>query len=290
MAPHDRDHIAFDSHDNAIRELRRAGINVILCMGYSPRWARPAGADEFFGPDDDQRIADYAAFCAAVAQRYTDVPGMDVGAYEIWNEPNNPNFFKPKPDLDHYARMLKAAYAAIKHVAPKATVISGGLAPEPDNGVAISPSQFVFGIYERGCGPSLDGVGAHPYVSAATDVDGHEFWNAWWQMIGTTGTHPGMRDTMTKHGDGAKLIWATEYGAPSTGKGASEAEQAAVVTACYDRWCTYPWAGPLCWYNLRDRVAADVETSQKSLHRGLLYVDWSEKPAFGAYQRAVAAH
>jgi hypothetical protein len=238
----------------------------------------------------DQRYADYATFCAQVAARYTGAPGMDVDVYEIWNEPNNPNYWKPKPDMDHFARMLKAAYAAIKHVAPSATVITGGTAPEPDNGTAISPSIFIAGIYDRGCGPSLDGIGHHPYIDHAANLDGHELWNPWWQMIGTTGPHVAIRETMITHGDGAKLIWATESGAASGGPGASEAEQAAVVTACYDRWCTYPWAGPLCFYNLRDQVAASAEPSQHSPHRGLLYLDWSEKPAFGAYQRAVAAH
>ena len=83
--------------------------------------------------------------------------------YEIWNEPNNGQFFwKPKPDAARYADMYLRARAAIRRVDPRATVLVGGLVAHP---------SFVRAMYAArpGLHGNLDALGWHAY---APRVDG----------------------------------------------------------------------------------------------------------------------
>ena len=56
-----------------------------------------------------------------------------VGAWEIWNEPNNPSFYFGYMDgtPQHYFDLLKVACTTIKATS-NATVVSAGLAPNDD--------------------------------------------------------------------------------------------------------------------------------------------------------------
>ena len=59
--------------------------------------------------------------------------GKGAKYFEIWNEPNNPAFWSPTPNPAAYTADLKAAYTAIKAVAPSAMVITASLAPAADS-------------------------------------------------------------------------------------------------------------------------------------------------------------
>src|SRR5690606_22282511 len=65
----------------------------------------------------------YAEIIAKLAQRYPQ-----VNAWQIWNEPNLPSFWRPHEDPLQYARLLQRATAAIRMAAPQASVVMGGMA------------------------------------------------------------------------------------------------------------------------------------------------------------------
>ena len=50
-----------------------------------------------------------------------------VDSFEMWNEPNISDFWKPEPDPAEYAALLQRAYRAAKRAAPDAAVVFGGL-------------------------------------------------------------------------------------------------------------------------------------------------------------------
>lgn len=62
----------------------------------------------------------WASYAAEIAARYRGV----IDHFEVWNEPDGPWAFAGGPE--DYARMLSAAYDAIKAEAPSASVILGG--------------------------------------------------------------------------------------------------------------------------------------------------------------------
>jgi len=85
-------------------------------------------------------------------------------------------------------------------------------------------------------------------------------------------------------GDGAKQIWATEYGAPTGGAGwsVSERMQAAQIAQAISLWKSYPWAGVLLIHTLRD--PADIGPASHEHWYGLLREDGTAKPAAAAFR------
>jgi hypothetical protein len=105
-----------------------------------------------------------------------------------------------------------------------------------------------------------------------------------WSQLAETPTSA--RSVMVAHGDGAKRIWGTEYGAPTFGAGISEAAQAQLVAAAYREWSKWDWSGPLFWYSARD---AGTDPNDREDHFGLVRRDFSPKAAFAAYRSLASA-
>jgi hypothetical protein len=93
---------------------------------------------------------------------------------------------------------------------------------------------------------------------------------------------------MVANGDGAKKIWATEFGAPTngpTGTFVSEDAQSRMVSTGLSLFRSYDWAGPLFWYSGRD---VGTSTSTRENFFGLLRNDFSPKPAYLALRNLIA--
>ena len=96
------------------------------------------------------------------------------------------------------------------------------------------------------------------------------------------------RQVMVANGDSAKKIWATEYGAPTNGPRAAhtttEAAQASILTAGYRLFNTYSWAGPLCWFDYRDK---GTDTSTHANFFGLYVREGQPKVSVQQYESLV---
>jgi polysaccharide biosynthesis protein PslG len=259
-------------YDDDIRAAARRGIKTLATLAYSPRCRRPAGWSDKWGPNSVRRRAAFAAFARATARRYRG----RVSAYELWNEPNVEMFWRPAPNLPDYVALVKTAYARIKAVDPNALVLAGATAPAQNSSHRIDEVTFIRRAYGRGVGGSFDAWSHHPYTVPFRPSGTHAQ-NSWFQMCCGA---PSIRSTMDANGDAGKSIWGTEFGAPTNR--VSEAEQAAQIRDAYRVWGSYPWAGVLFAYTLRDNTGFAGDTY------GLLRADWRKKPAFSAY-RDVAA-
>jgi hypothetical protein len=263
--------------DRVVDAARARGLRVLATILYTPPWARPAGAEANTPPSN---LGDYAEFAKTAVARYAP---LGVHAYEIWNEPNNRDFWQPRADVGRYAQMLKEASAAIRAVDNEAFIVSGGTSPALDEGGNIAPVTFLQQLYASGAKGAFDAVGHHPYCYPAAPGD-ELWWSAWHQM---NRPEHSLRTVMTANGDSEKQIWATEFGAPTNGPLGSfvaESTQAAMVARAYKLFDSYAWAGPLFWY-----AARDLGTSQDTRENffGLLRNDFSPKPAFETF-RALA--
>jgi polysaccharide biosynthesis protein PslG len=261
--------------DRLISAARARGMQVIGTIVYTPNWARPSGTSATYGPDP----ATYAAFAREVVRHYSP---MGVNVYEIWNEPNVRAFWTPSPNAGHYARLIQAAYPLMKSANPDATILTGGTAPSTTDGTNIAPVEWLRRLYANGAGGFFDGVAHHPYCWPANPGQA-ESWSAWYQMYGTS---PSIRSHMVANGDGAKKIWATEYGAPTNGPAGSyvsESTQASMISRSLELWKGYDWAGPIMIYSGRD---LGTDTGDRENFYGLLRYDFSRKPSFAAYREA----
>jgi polysaccharide biosynthesis protein PslG len=266
--------------DRVLESAQSRGLKVLATILYTPPWARPAGRGANTPPVS---LDAYAAFAQAAAARYAP---RGVHAYEIWNEPNNSSFWAPRPDAARYTELLKGAAAAIRRVDGQAVIVTGGTSPALDKDGNIAPVTFLKQVYAHGGRGAFDAVGHHPYCYPAMPGDA-EWWSAWHQMDGAGTT---LRSVMAANGDAAKQIWATEFGAPTSGPSGSfvgEQLQADMVTRAYKLFGSYKWAGPLFWY-----AARDLGTSNATRENffGLLRNDFTPKPAYTAFRgRAKAA-
>jgi hypothetical protein len=121
--------------DRKVLAAARAGIDVLALIVRSPAWAAHHPGQPFSSPRDP---ADYAAFATTLVARYgpggtlwaehPEVAPRPVRAWQVWNEPNLAVYWAEQPFMRGYARLLGAAYAAIKQADPGATVVMAGLA------------------------------------------------------------------------------------------------------------------------------------------------------------------
>lgn len=248
--------------DQAMRELISRKINIVGVIGHPPGWVTGHTGDHpydvsFYPPSPQE----FAQFAQAVVQRY----GRYVHYWEIWNEPDNPLFWKPTPDAHAYAALLKATAVAIRGVDPSAKILIGGLNP--------FDTTFLRTIAESGAWSSFDILAIHPYVDPNTPEAGN---------IGAAAD--GVRTLAARYG--AKPIWATEVGW-SSGRGdhdsvgvTSEQDQANYLV----RSTLLLWrAGVerIFWYTLKD----DPGNPYGLFALGSGRADYSlPKPAFIAFR------
>jgi len=264
--------------DRAVTAANARGLHVLANPAYTPSWAR-AGSDDKYPPVDPNT---YASFVQRAVERYAP---QGVHHWEIWNEPNVPQFWKPRPDPVAYLNLLRPASTAIHAVDPTATVITGGTAtagPSLDSmggdGVSYSPYRWLRLLYENGGRSSFDAVATHPY--ATFPYSPLESW-------GSTMWTADMHALMVSKGDGAKKLWGTEAGYPtgSASGAVSESTQAQYIKDYLTAWSGWiSWAGPLFIYQMRDR---GTNLADREDNFGILHRDFSKKPAYNAFDQGV---
>jgi hypothetical protein len=143
--------------DRAIDEGRRYGIQVSLTVMWSPSWAN-GGRPPQWAPNPRH----YARFLRAAARRYPS-----VRLWQIWGEPSRRANFEPMPRFEatgprRYARLLDAAYGALKGENRRNLVIGGNTFTTGD----VSPEAFIKGMrLPNGRRPRMDMYGHNPFTA-----------------------------------------------------------------------------------------------------------------------------
>lgn len=248
------------------------GMKMLLVLAFTPEWARSGSVDDATIAHHlrPQQLSDWADFARAAAQRYAS---RGVHSWEIWNEPNTTKFWPPQPDVNEYGTVFWVAADAIQGVDPQATILIGGLGPQFEvPGREIAPGDYLEQLYANGAARRADAIAVHPYSFPELPMQTPQ------RMSGGFADLPALRAVMDSHGDGAKKIWITEYGAP-TGSGphsVSEQVQAETLMQARQQVQRWDWAGPLIYYELADGGTDPTDTEQNF---GVLREDLSPKPA-----------
>jgi hypothetical protein len=196
--------------DRLVADAEAAHIKIVATVASTPCWASSAPAKVLAGcssghPDGaaswpPSSDAPYAALLAALAQRY----GSRLAAIEVWNEPDqaNEDYFAGPEKAVKYARLLRAAYPAVKSAAPSITVLGGSLVGSNGN--------FLRALYAAGIKGYYDGLSVHYYNL-------------------TLGSLRSIRETQTANGD-SKPLWLDEFGWTSCWPGRKVEQEQACVT------------------------------------------------------------
>lgn len=124
--------------ESKIIEAHGNGLEVILLIQTSPKWAREYSAPPC-GPIKDSELAAFASFVGDVVRRYSQPP-YNVKYFQIWNEPdqvvkegesgNNHGCWAEEVNGysgNRFGKMLTEVYPAIKNANPNAQLIIGSL-------------------------------------------------------------------------------------------------------------------------------------------------------------------
>lgn len=149
--------------DELVAGARRNDIRVSLIVMGTPPWAN-GGRAPAWAPN---RRRDYADFMYAASKRWSS-----VRHWMVWGEPSRTQNFKPMPRFEatgprRYARILDAAYGALKRANRRNRVIGGNTFTTGD----VPPLKFVKSMRLRnGKPPRYDLWGHNPFTAREPDL------------------------------------------------------------------------------------------------------------------------
>ncbi|MEA2482266.1 MAG: polysaccharide biosynthesis protein PslG [Thermoleophilaceae bacterium] len=279
----------FSAYDPFVADAAAAGLTVLPVLVGPPdfRSSRPpsSASHAMYPPRSN---AAYAEFVAAAVRRYgpegsfwrrhPSLPFIPVRSWQVWNEPNIPNFWRSGVDARAYVALLRAGSSAIRAVDPSAEVVAAGL---PNSNLGVPFLTYLDRMYRSGARGLFDTLAIHPY---SHDVPG------------LLALAESARALMNRWHDRSRL-WITEFGW-STGGGASafrvsERGQANRIAEALSALVAERRALRLrgfVFFKWRDSVPpVTAETDPWPLHTGLLEAAGQPKRGFWVFGRVVKA-
>jgi hypothetical protein len=147
----------FRAYDRLLAALRPHGIRVLFILDYSNRHY-----DNDQSPCSDEGRAAFARWAAAAVERFQ---GRGI-LWEMYNEPNI-SFWRPKPDVQQYAKLALAVGQAIRRVAPDEMYIGPAT-----SGVDL---PFLEKCFEAGLLEYWSAVSVHPYRQQAPETAADDY-------------------------------------------------------------------------------------------------------------------
>jgi hypothetical protein len=207
----ERDVWQFERADQILDELERRNLRIIVRLTDAPAWSHPnltgeRGVDFVDAPPEN--VADFAAYCGAIASRYAG----RIDGYQIWNEPNlSREWGNQPPDAAAYVELLRACSEAIRAADPNAILISAGLAPTGTWDATATPDDmYLQSMYDHGFEQYIDVVGVHAPGYSAPDVPPED--GAGGNRFFTFRRVEDLRDIMIANGDAARQMAILETG------------------------------------------------------------------------------
>lgn len=200
-------------YDQLVGSAAQVGIQILPVFDNVPAWVGQLDNCQSectrFAPRGELALMAWRGFIRAAVHRYgptgtywaehPELRPKPIRAWQIWNEQNSAQYFKPGPDVGVYAKLVTEASRAIKDVDPAANVVLGGMFATPSGQLDENASwRYLKRLYARpGLKDRFDGVGIHPYAGS---------------MKAVRQTVQLVRGAMKKAGDGGAGLWVTEVG------------------------------------------------------------------------------
>jgi len=239
-------------YDALTQGCRRRGIRLLYILCYDNRLYTRTRAVR----TDEARNA-FAAFAAAAARHHR---GRGI-IWEIWNEPNIKNFWKPEPRVEDYMALVKATVPRMRQADPDAFICAPAT-----SGI---PLPWLEDCFKRGLLDLVDAVSVHPYRSQVPETVVQDYER--------------VRRLIRQHASSGKEVplISSEWGYSNINwdkKRLSEEQQAARMIR--------QWLVNLdqdirisIWYDWKDD---GTDPANREHHFGTVYPDLQPKPAYRA--------
>ena len=234
-------------------------------------------------PHTPAGLRKWSEFVNDVAERYgrggafweanPDLEPMPLTAYQVWNEPNLPAYWRPKPNAASYVKLVRLTRERLRAVDPGVSIVLAGL---PDSRLGVPAIEFVRAIYAQpGARTEFDVVALHPYSKSSE---------------GVMGAMNRTRALMNRRGDRSTAIWITELGwatgGPRSPFRTTRAGQAARIRATLTALIAARERLRLervTLFGLQDRALGATEKPWWGTRVGLFGIDGRPKPAWDAF-------
>jgi hypothetical protein len=261
----------------------RYGLRVMINITGAPKWANGGKTPNYL----PKSPSTFATFARMLATRYNGHNGhAGVALWSIWNEPNLQQFLMPQyvgkriVSPANYAKILKVAYAAIKHANPLAKVAAGETSAQgrdkPAKGASqtVSPGMFAK-LLAKVKGVKFDAWAHHPYPTSpgAKPLEKVRYPNV------TLSTLPTFEKSLRSEFHRIVPVWITEYGhetKPAERKGVTYAQQSAYARQALSVARKDPNVQMFIWFTFRD-------SSGNPWQSGLEQPSGAHKPAFAGF-------
>lgn len=260
--------------DDVVDAVIAEGVTPWFNLGYGNKLYTPEAPDvsavgwiPIYNPDAQKA---WLRFVRALAIHFRN----RVTHWEIWNEPNIKNFWKPgDPSPELYAEFVAQTVKIIREEIPNVTIIGGALAG--------MPTDYLQKLLAAGIAKHVDKISFHPYRPVPEDRyrDTLETW----------------RQLILKAGGDRLQLWQGENGCPSQPGSAGALGQINWNEIAQSKWLLrrvlYDRILELeltSYFHMVDLVGYNWgqgptdKTNFKGLLRG---TDYSPKPSYFAYQR-----
>jgi hypothetical protein len=264
-------------------------IRVVPMLLDNTRYNAASGPGHGLRPPPDLRR--FAAQAGALADRYgphgTFWKGKPrrlrryaIRTWQVWNEPNLPVFWLPKPKPRRYAKMVKLAGRAIHRQEKRALVVTAGI-PDSKQSKPRNYKSYLRAFLRAGGWRQADAIGVHAYSPTVPGVK---------RILRTY-----RRVINPHHGRKLKLL-ITELGWADKGHRnpmvVGRKGQARRITKAYRLIAhlrhRYKIAG-VFYFQWRDYniIPGDPRGNTWGYHTGLHKVNGKPKPAWRAFKRVV---
>lgn len=280
-----RHHYDWSRYDRLFLRAAYRGLRMLPVVLGSPRWAYAKETTPPLGPVGRRSYFD---FTKAAAKRYGPNGTMwprgvrratRAWYWQIWNEPNLPNYWKGRPNPAQYAKFLSGASDHANAGDSDVRIVVGGLPYSTIRGT-IDPRNFLRGMFraDPNIHRKFTSVGLHPYARTPSLVE---------QAVRA------LRVTMNDIGRmGGKYIHVTEMGWASGRSDrrfqVSERTQASYLRDIFGRLirARHRWnIKGAYWFSLID-VRNPWFWGERT---GLLRSDGTEKPSWTSLERVTGA-
>ncbi len=171
-------HGAFDwtFYDKEVARLARSKITALPILIATPHWI----ARNPLHPPTTSRAGrqGWRRFVAAAAGRYgshgafwkahSKLPYRPAKAWQVWNEPNYPASWRPRPAPRDYVRLLKITRRAVRSADRHGKIVLAGLGPGRGGGGKYTSAGFLTHVYRAGGGHLFDVAALNVYAASAT--------------------------------------------------------------------------------------------------------------------------
>ncbi len=262
---------AGSGYDDFVEAAEADGQRILFILDYgNPLYGPP----QVVASDEGRRA--FAAFAGAAARRY----GGRGHMWEIWNEPNIPQFWSGDgvlPDAAQYALLIEAAAPVLREADPSGRILIGapfmGLPAVIPLLGGIEGQEFLRRLFATGAQELADGVTAHFYRAEPPES--------------VAAAVSEIRQSMQEAGT-VLPVWSGEWGYSTYDSDAPPTGLNFLPAVSLDRQASYAVRMMLHDYEIglagsvwfQDRDAENPDPGDIEAHWGLLQHDLGAKPAF----------